>query len=198
MQTEAQRIFYSARVVRSGRKAIGIRVCGDGTVELRAPYRASEKDLLLSIERNLDWIGRTKEKVFCEQRKFAGTEPFTEAELSVLASEAKQNIPKRVEYFASLLGVTYGRITVRAQLTLWGSCTAKGNLSFNMLLALCPPEVLDAVVLHELCHRKQLNHSEKFYKELYRYCPDYEKYRRWLKTEGKELLLRMKKTKEAR
>ena len=198
MPTEAERVFHSARVVCSGRKTIGIKVCGDGTVEVRAPYRATKKDLLLSIEQNLDWIKKTKERVLTEKQKYVEVEPFTEPQLSVLKEKAKKIIPERVKHFASLLGVSYEFITIRAQLTLWGSCTAKGNLSFNMLLALCPPEVLDAVVIHELCHRKQMNHSEKFYAELYRYCPDYENCRRWLKTEGKMLLLQMKKTKETR
>ncbi|MDY3888895.1 MAG: M48 family metallopeptidase, partial [Agathobacter sp.] len=82
-------------------------------------------------------------------------------------------IPKRVAYFADIMGVDYGRITIRMQKTRWGSCSSKGNLNFNCLLMLAPPEVIDYVVVHELCHRKEMNHSKAFWREVERVLPDY-------------------------
>ena len=90
------------------------------------------------------------------------TEKLTREKVIALAEEALKVIPERVEYFAKVIGVTYGKITVRNQKTRWGSCSSKGNLNFNCLLMLAPPEVLDYVVVHELCHRKQMNHSKAF------------------------------------
>jgi predicted metal-dependent hydrolase len=107
-----------------------------------------------------------------------------------MAEKAAEVIPGRVRYYSQRIGVTYGRITIRNQRTRWGSCSARGNLNFNCLLMLAPPEVVDSVVVHELCHRKEMNHSERFYAEVFRAFPDYLKWNRWLKENGEELLKR--------
>lgn len=98
--------------------------------------------------------------------------------------KAQVVIPERVRHFAPLIGVDYGRITIRCQRTRWGSCSAKGNLSFNCLLMLLPNEVVDSVVVHELCHRKHMNHSPLFYAEIERVFPEYRKCSKWLKENG--------------
>ena len=76
--------------------------------------------------------------------------------------------------------MTYGRITIRAQRSRWGSCSSKGNLNFNCLLMLTPSEIRDYVVVHELCHRIELNHSAYFWAEVARILPDYKECRKWL------------------
>ncbi len=114
--------------------------------------------------------------------------PLSEEQLQELKRKAQKSIPLRAEYYASILGVRYGKITVRCQRTLWGSCTEKGNLSFNCLLMLAPSEVLDSVIVHELCHRKYMNHSKEFYAELLRVFPDYRNCQKWLKENGRDLL----------
>lgn len=113
-------------------------------------------------------------------------------EIRSLADQALKVIPERVRYYAPLIGVTYGRITIRNQRTKWGSCSAQGNLNFNCLLMLTPQEVLDSVVVHELCHRKEMNHSERFYAEVLRVFPDYKKWDKWLKDNGPVLMQRMR------
>ena len=107
--------------------------------------------------------------------------PLTRDELQKLADEAVEYIPKRVEHFAKIIGVDYGRITIRNQKTRWGSCSSKGNLNFNCLLMLTPPEVIDYVVVHELCHRKEMNHSKAFWREVEKVIPNYKEYVEWLK-----------------
>ena len=82
------------------------------------------------------------------------------------------------------MGVTYGRITIRAAKTRWGSCSGAGNLNFHWKLILMPDEVLDYVVVHELAHRKQMNHSPAFWAEVEKVLPDYRERRRWLKNWG--------------
>ncbi len=117
--------------------------------------------------------------------------PFTEAELKELTQRAKTIIPERAAYYAPLVGVDYGRITIRHQRTRWGSCSAKGNLNFNCLLVLTPPEVLDSVVVHELCHRKYMNHSAAFHALLDEVFPAYKSARKWLIAHETELIGRL-------
>lgn len=116
---------------------------------------------------------------------------LTMADLEKLAREAVRVIPARVAYFAPLVGVTYGRITIRNQRSRWGSCSSKGNLNFNCLLMLAPPEVLDSVIVHELCHRLEMNHSKRFYAHVHRVYPEYDRAHAWLKEHGTELMRRM-------
>jgi predicted metal-dependent hydrolase len=108
--------------------------------------------------------------------------------MKVLADEALRVIPERVRFYAPVVGVTYGRITIRNQRTRWGSCSAKGNLNFNCLLMKAPPEVLDYVVVHELCHRLEMNHSPRFWAQVERVLPDYKVSRKWLREHGNELM----------
>lgn len=89
-----------------------------------------------------------------------------------------------MKYYAPKIGVTYNIITIRCQRTRWGSCSSKGNLNFNCLLALFPNEVIDSVVVHELCHRKHMNHSPQFYAEIEKVFPEYKRYHTWLNDNG--------------
>ena len=116
---------------------------------------------------------------------------LTAEEIRALAAKALEVIPKRVAYYAPLMGETYNRITIRNQKTRWGSCSSKGNLNFNCLLMLCPPEVIDSVVVHELAHRREMNHSKRFYAHVLRVYPDYYKWNKWLKENGPALIRRM-------
>ena len=113
-------------------------------------------------------------------------------EVRALAEQALQTIPPRVAHYARLLGVTCGRITIRNQRTRWGSCSSKGNLNFNCLLMLTPPEVVDSVIVHELCHLKEMNHSDRFYREVLRIYPDYWRWDKWLKENGDLIMMRLK------
>ncbi len=111
-------------------------------------------------------------------------------EMELLTHQAKTLIPQRVEYYARKLNVTYGKITIRNQKTRWGSCSSKGNLNFNVNLMRAPLPVIDSVVVHELCHRKEMNHSRNFYKLVYDCYPEYDKWHGWLKKNGSSLLKR--------
>ena len=186
------------RLIRSGRrKTIGIQV-KDGNVIVRAPLRTSLKEIEAFVERSGGWIEKhlreqERQKAQRESEIASGQAAgkLTWPELEALAQEAVRVIPERVACYAPQIGVTYGRITIRNQRSRWGSCSAKGNLNFNCLLCLAPPGVLDAVVVHELCHRKEMNHSKRFYEEVLRVYPDYHKDHAWLKEHGQELLLRL-------
>ena len=128
------------------------------------------------------------EKAQAREKEKEDIRKLTHDELLELANRALEVIPQRVAHYAPLVGVDYGRITIRNQRTRWGSCSAQGNLNFNCLLMLAPPEVLDSVVVHELCHRKEPNHSQRFYAEVLRVFPDYRTHNKWLKENGHRLL----------
>ena len=177
-------------VIRSNRKTVAIQVNSDLSVTVRAPRSASEKDIEEILKKKEVWISKHIEKIKETKERFEAepTEKLTREKVIALAEEALKVIPERVEYFAKVIGVTYGKITIRNQKTRWGSCSSKGNLNFNCLLMLAPPEVLDYVVVHELCHRKQMNHSKAFWLEVEKVLPDYKEARKWLKEEGSRMI----------
>jgi predicted metal-dependent hydrolase len=94
---------------------------------------------------------------------------------------AGRELPARVMEFAALHGMTVNRVTVRNQKSRWGSCSRSGTISLNWRLIQAPPSVRDYIILHELAHRRQMNHSEKFWAEVARLCPDYSQAEHWLK-----------------
>ena len=177
-------------VIRSNRKTVAIQVNSDLSVTVRAPRSVSEKDIEEILKKKEAWISKHIEKIKETKERFEAepTEKLTREKVIALADKALKVIPERVEYFAKVIGVTYGKITVRNQKTRWGSCSSKGNLNFNCLLMLAPPEVLDYVVVHELCHRKQMNHSKAFWLEVEKVLPNYKEVRKWLKEEGSQMI----------
>ena len=95
--------------------------------------------------------------------------------------DAKEIITARVKHWAPVLNLEYRRIFVKDQRTLWGSCSGRKNLNFNWRLAAAPPEALDYVVIHELCHLREMNHSKRFWDLVGAACPDYKARRKWLR-----------------
>ena len=182
-------------VVRSKRKSYGIVVDELAQVSVRIPLRGS-----MTVARNLvrekkDWIF---EKVALQKRRKQERESQNVSQYSPeqragmekrYREAAKEYFPKRADYYAQQLGVTYDRIRIANQKTRWGSCSSKGTLSFNWRLMLAPPKVLEYVVVHEVCHLKEMNHSPGFWKLVEEFMPDYKEYKKWLKENGNTLQL---------
>ena len=156
---------------------------------IKAPLQASDAEINMFILKHKAWIEKNLNLAAERKKEIDALEPLSLEKIQALAEQALKIIPERVQYFAPKVGVTYGRITIRNQRSRWGSCSA--NLNFNCLLMLTPPEVIDSVVVHELCHRKEMNHSEKFYEEVLRVMPDYWTWDKWLKENGDLLMKRM-------
>ena len=181
-------------IIRSSRKTLAIEIRPDMRVIVRAPHRAPNGYIEQFISDRADWIVEHLRRMEQKNRQCNDTLPvkkLSNNDIKKLADKACTCIPGRVAHFAPLVGVTYGRITIRNQRTRWGSCSSRGNLNFNCLLMLAPPEVIDYVVVHELCHRKEMNHSQLFWNEVARVLPGYAEQEKWLKTHGNEIMKRM-------
>ena len=178
------------KIIRSNRKTVSIQVNQDLSITVRAPQRVTQKEIKRILEKNDSWIQKHIEMLREKQAEAEDVKKLTAEEIKTLAEQALKLIPQRVEYFARQVGVTYGRITIRNQKTRWGSCSSKGNLNFNCLLMLAPTEILDYVVVHELCHRKEMNHSKAFWTEVEKVLPDYRQSIQWLKENGNQIMQR--------
>lgn len=163
----------------------------EGEILVRAPKWATKREINAFLEKNATWIA--KHKAMAERRRERAKDlpVLTATELDHLVKLARRKIPERVAYYAPLVGVNYGRISIRKQRTRWGSCSREGNLNFNVLLMIAPPEVMDSVIVHELCHRIHMNHSKEFYASIYRVFPEYDRWNKWLKTNGDLLMSRL-------
>lgn len=179
----------SVLLVRSSRKTLAVQIRADGTVIARAPLRMPKDRILCFLSEKASWIrmqqGKMQEREKMRQQACIHLDAAQEKELR---ERAKAVLAQRTAYFARQIGVTYGRITVRDQKTRWGSCSQTGNLNFNFRLILAPLEVLDYVVVHELCHRRQMNHSAQFWQEVAQVLPDYRKRKAWLTENGWRLM----------
>ena len=179
-------------LVRSSRKSCAISIDQNGQITVRVPMRTSEKAIShLLIEKRL-WI-ITKYLEVLEHQKSHPVSDLTDVQRAALEKRyinaAKEYCPKRAAYFKQFTGGSYNRITIRDQKTRWGSCSAKGTLSFNWRLMLAPPAILDYVIVHELCHLTYMNHSAAFWRKVESVYPDYRTARKWLKDHGHELIL---------
>ena len=174
-------------VIRSRRKTLSAQI-RQGKLTVRAPLRTTDAEIRQFLEKHRRWLEKHIMRARELEQAKAGVRKLTAAETAGLKKKAKQVLPERVAYWAPLIGVRPGRIAVRCQKTRWGSCSTKGNLNFNCLLMLAPDDVVDYIVVHELCHLKHMNHSRNFYAEIEKVLPDYRQHQQWLKENGEFLL----------
>ena len=179
-------------IIRSARKTISLEMKPGGVLIVRAPRRMSEKAVMDVVAKHSLWISRRLKKQE-ELTARAGEEAvrvLSPEEIKDLKKKARKVFTERAAYYAPRVGVDYRSISIRLQKSRFGSCSTKGNLSFNAALLLAPPEALDYVVVHELCHRLEMNHSPRFWQEVERVFPDYRKQKKWLKDNGSLILAR--------
>lgn len=189
-QSQLYELPYS--VIYSRRKTCAISISPDGEITLRVPLRTSGAQIQHLLLEKQRWI-ITHYLEAVEQAARRPVSDLTDTQRAALEKRyieaAREYFPKRVTCFLPLTGGSYERITIRDQKTRWGSCSAKGTLSFNWRLMLAPPAVLDYVVVHELCHLTHMDHSPAFWALVEQVCPDYRAHRKWLKEHGRELVL---------
>ncbi len=176
------------QVIKSNRKTLAIEIKPDGAVVVKAPMRASKLTIDFFVRQHESWILDKLDKMAARKEEMGDVTKMTDKELNTLKKKARSLIIPLVEDYAEIMGVTYGQISIRAQKTRWGSCSMTGNLNFNCLLALCPESVIRYVVVHELCHRRHMDHSRAFWSEVSEYMPDYKEHRAYLKKYGAGLM----------
>ena len=177
----------SYEIIRSSRTTLAIQITPEGRVLVRCPRRMRTEDVQRFVREKTPWILRRLDCVRSQPR----LPVLTDEQLRELTVRAKADLTARVAHWAPQVGVCCGRITIRHQHSLWGSCSAQGNLNFNCLLMLTPDRVRDYVVVHELCHRIEMNHSPAFWAQVERVLPDYRQQRGWLSAHGAALIGRL-------
>ncbi|MBO4337658.1 MAG: M48 family metallopeptidase, partial [Lachnospiraceae bacterium] len=155
------------RIIRSRRKTYGVVVNAEGEVQMRIPLKGSRKKAVEMAEKWRDWIVK---KVLLQQKRAMENRALSEESQKRFSPQQRKNIEKqcreaareysqkKAAYYANILGVSFERVRIAGQKTLWGSCSGKGTLSFNWKLMLAPTEVFDYVIAHEVCHLKEMNH----------------------------------------
>jgi predicted metal-dependent hydrolase len=150
---------------------------------LTVPRRMSAGEIETVLAGHRDWIGEQRRRHVPRLR----LDPFAVSEVEARRA-ARELVSVLAEEEAERIGVSYGRIRIADQRTLWGSCSARGTLSFNWRLVLAPFDVLDYVVVHELCHLSVPNHSKRFWALVEKHRPHWREQRDWLREHGPELL----------
>ena len=174
---------FTYELIRAKRRSMSLKVDLDGTITVRAPYRTPVQTADWFVEGHRDWI---EVRLRAGARIMAERPSYTDRERAEGRKQAAEVIKARCRYYAPVMGVSYGTVTIREQKTRWGSCSMKVNLNFNWKLVLMPERVMDYVVIHELAHRKEMNHSARFYAVVAQQMPDYKVWQSWLKEHGRE------------
>ena len=181
---------YNVEVRRSKRKSAAIKITADMQIVVFVPLYVSDNEIERMVISKSKWIDEHMLKVQSTIDERSKLEKITFEQVKELADQAVEYIPKRVKYYAEKENFVYNKITIKNLVSRWGSCSTKGNLNFNCLLMLTPDYVIDYIVVHELCHLREMNHSEKFWAEVEKIMPDYQRAELWLKQNGGNLISR--------
>lgn len=146
---------------RRARRII-LTVKPSGALRVSYPPRVSSKRALEFLNERIDWVISARERMAkrCSEHPVL---TFTDSEIESMRSEAKRQLPQRVELLARHFGFSYGRITIRSSRSKWACCTSRNNLSLSLYMMMLPEHLRDFILLHELCHTRHHNHSKEFH-----------------------------------
>lgn len=157
-----------------------LRVLDDGTVRVTLPRWGSKREASAFVEQSAAWIAKQRQRV-------AARPAIVHPDEAELRRRASKELPPVLLALAQAHGITVSAISVRNQRSRWGSCSSRGSITLNWRLILVPEYVREYVMVHELMHRRELNHSKRFWRHVAAACPRYGEARRWLRTEGQRL-----------
>ncbi len=159
-------------LIRSTRRTLGLEITRDLEILVRAPLRCSQREIDRFVEQHRDWIVK-KLAVQQHRREAQKAYEVTPEQEQALRRQAAEVIPKRVAYYAPLMGVTPTGVKITSARTRFGSCNGKNSLCFSWRLMQYPPEAVDYVVVHELAHIRHHDHSRAFWSFVESVMPDY-------------------------
>lgn len=214
----------SPKIIRSKRKTIALIVQPNGELLVRAPQRATQRQITDMLEKHAGWIAKKQAEIKFRpaafaSRQFVAGEIFfflgkrysleiisaqkpvlvlkQNFQLAQLAQseaktifehwykkEARRIFTERIAHYAEKHGFDVKQVKLSSARTRWGSCSSKGYINLTWRLVMAPPEIIDYVVVHELCHLREANHSSAFWAQVAAIMPDYKSQRRWLKENG--------------
>lgn len=157
-----------------------LRVLDDGTLRVTLPRWGSKKEAKAFVESSRDWIAR-------QLLKRPSPTPVVHPDEPALRKRAQRELPAALLQLAAAHRVAVERVSIRNQRSRWGACSSRGSITLNWRLILVPPFVREYVMIHELMHRRELNHSKRFWKHVAAACPRYQDARKWLQSEGQRL-----------
>lgn len=157
-----------------------LRVLDNGALRVTLPRWGSKREAQAFVERSAQWIAKQRQKVIARPAVVHANEPE-------LRRRATTELPPALLALAHVHGITVSRVSVRNQRSRWGACSARGSITLNWRLILVPDFVRDYVMVHELMHRRELNHSKRFWRLVAAACPRHHEARRWLLTDGQRL-----------
>ena len=164
-------------IVFSKRRTVSLSI-KNGELTVRAPYGTSDKRIAEILLKHEKWIKNNLEKSLRKEEKFAH---LSEEEIKNMKKEAKKYFDFKTKEFSEIMGLKYGRITITSAQKRFGSCSSEGNICFSYRLMLYPEVAREYVIVHELAHLKEMNHSARFYKIVESVLPDYKLRRKMLK-----------------
>lgn len=171
-------------LIRTSRKTLALEITRDGALVVRAPFFVSRKRIESTLREKERWIRQTQAKL--QLREKAAVLSLEEAK--ELKKRAKDTFPSRLRYLSEKYALPYGKLTITSARTRFGSCSAKNDIALSYFLAYYPDEAIDYVMVHELCHTKEHNHSKAFYEKLEQMMPDWKKRKALLNTPMPEVL----------
>ena len=173
---------FTYEIIYSSRKTLAIQITAEGSVKVRAPQNCPKSSIDRFLKEKEAWVLKYVDKA--KQHPQPSSQPLTAGERNHYNKIARDIFAQKTSYYASIMHVSYGRISIREQKTRWGSCSSKGNLNYNWRLIFAPEEVVDYIVVHELAHRKEMNHSPAFYAIVEAILPNYKACQKWLRENG--------------
>lgn len=172
-------------LLREKRKTLAISITQEGKLLIKSPIQMKEREIERFLEQKRFWIYKQTKRMLKENKNRVAR---SEEEIQELREKAREVLTKKTDYFKRILKVDYQKIRIGNQKTRWGSCSSRGTISYNWHLVLMPESIMDYVVVHELCHLVEMNHSPAFWEKVAEVLPDYQSARKWLKENGSQYL----------
>lgn len=172
-------VMETYTLIRSRRRTVALEITRDCRLLVRAPLSYPESDIRNFVSRSQSWIDRHMEQM--RARAVEMGPPPSDEEIQALKSQARVVLPKKIQYYSAMMGLTPTGFKITTARKRYGSCSATNSLCFSCFLMRSPDEAIDAVVVHELAHIRYKNHGKAFYALIERFLPDYQSRKKQLK-----------------